>query len=101
MKNKIGPKRVRRESPGAETLCAKSYTPGQRFHQNFGFRGVEKRVKTVILNFFPKILWGGFFHIILRLRGSLDKIGHETINIWSKWNMNPANMMFKHRLSHF
>ena len=71
--NQIGPERVRRESPEAETLCAKSHTPGQRFHQNFGFRGVEKRVKTVIFEFFPKILRGGFFHIILRLRGSLNK----------------------------
>ena len=47
MKNQIGPKRVRRESPGAETLCAKNHAPGQRFDQNFGLRGIEKKVKTV------------------------------------------------------
>ena len=47
MKNQIGPKRVRCESPEAETLCARSHAPGQRFDQVFGFRGVEKRVKTM------------------------------------------------------
>ena len=47
MKNQIGPERVRRESPGAETLCAKNHAPGQRFDQNFGLRGIEKKVKTV------------------------------------------------------
>ena len=78
MKNQIGPKRVRRESPEAETLCAKSHAPGQRFHQNFGFRGVEKRFKTVFFQNFPKILRGGFFHIILRLRGSLNE-GQATL----------------------
>ena len=54
VKNQIGPERVRRESPEAETLCARSHAPGQRFDQNFGFRGVEKRVKTVIKQKNPK-----------------------------------------------
>ena len=74
MKNQIGPERVRRESPEAETLCARSPALEQRFHQNFGFRGVEKRVKTVIFRNSPKTLRGGFFHIILCLRGSLQSV---------------------------
>ena len=69
--NQIGPECVRRESTGAETLCARSHAPGQCFDQNFKFRGVENRVKTLIFIIFWKTLRGGFFHIILCLRGSL------------------------------
>ena len=72
MKNKIGPEQVRRESPGAETLCARSHTLGQRFDQVFAARRLENIIRTVILIIFWEILWGGFFYIILRLRGNLE-----------------------------